>query len=66
MYKEVTGQFNRYMGHVAKNVGGVMTTPKTVEENGVVYDFVSKVKQKVAIAFLHDLLITTPLWLLDK
>lgn len=66
MYIEVTGQFNRYMGHVAKNVGGIMTTPKTVEENGAVIEFVSKAKQKEAIAFLQEQLFTTPLWLLDK
>ncbi|MBK8088928.1 MAG: zinc-dependent metalloprotease [Chitinophagaceae bacterium] len=46
MYIEVTGQFNRYMGHVAKNVGGIMTTPKTVEENGAVIEFVSKANRK--------------------
>lgn len=66
MYIEVTGQFNRYMGHVTKNVGGIMTTPKTVEETGAVVEFVSKAKQKEAIAFLQEQLFTTPLWLLDK
>ncbi len=66
MYTEVTGQFNRYMGHVAKNVGGIMTTPKTVEENGSVIEFVSKAKQKEAMAFLQEQLFTTPTWLLDK
>jgi hypothetical protein len=66
MYSEITGQFNRYMGHVAKNVGGVFTTPKTSEENGAVIEFVSKAKQKEAIAFLQEQLFTTPTWLLDK
>lgn len=30
MYQEVVSQFNRYMGHVAKNIAGITTTPKMV------------------------------------
>lgn len=66
MYSEITGQFNRYMGHVAKNIAGIYTTPKTIEENGTVLEFVSKAKQKEAISFLQANLFTTPTWLLDK
>ena len=38
MYNQVTGQFTMYMGHVAKYVGGIMETPKMVEEKGPVYE----------------------------
>ena len=31
IYGQVVTQFQRYMGHVAKNVGGLLTTPKTLE-----------------------------------
>lgn len=28
IYNQVVGQYSRYMGHVAKYVGGIMETPK--------------------------------------
>ncbi|RXK81454.1 zinc-dependent metalloprotease [Filimonas effusa] len=65
MYKEVAGQFNRYMGHVAKNIGGIMTTPKFVEQAGAVIEFTPKARQKEAMAFLQQQLFTTPTWLMD-
>jgi hypothetical protein len=65
MYTEVVGQFNRYMGHVVKNIGGMTTTPKTVEQAGNVYDFTPKATQKEAMAFLQQQLFTTPTWLVD-
>lgn len=51
MYGEITGQFSRYMGHVAKYVGGVMETPKMVEEAGPVYEVVAAAKQKRLLSF---------------
>lgn len=65
MYKEIVAQYQRYMGHVLKNVGGTYTTPKTVEQTGPVYVVVPKEKQKRAVAFLQDQLFTTPYWLMD-
>jgi hypothetical protein len=66
MYNEVVLQFTRYMGHVSKNIGGMTTTPRMVEEEGVIYDYVPKSVQKQAVAFLNDQLFKTPTWLLDK
>jgi len=66
IYGEITGQFGRYMGHVAKNVGGIYETPKMVEETGAVYEFVPKVKQKEAVDFLNRQLFATPTWLADN
>jgi hypothetical protein len=66
IYDNVTSQFNRYMGHVSKNIGGKMTTPRTVEEQGVIYEPVSEAKQKEAMQFLQEQLFKTPTWLLDK
>ena len=63
MYNQVTVQFNIYMGHVAKYVGGIMETPKMVEEQGPVYEVVPKAKQKEAVEFLNKQLFTTPSWL---
>jgi hypothetical protein len=66
MYGEVTSQFNMYMSHVTKYVGGIMETPRTVEEPGVVYEIVPKAKQKEAVEFLNKNLFTTPTWLLNQ
>ncbi|MGZ8508890.1 MAG: zinc-dependent metalloprotease [Chitinophagaceae bacterium] len=66
MYNTVTGQFSMYMGHVAKYIGGIMQTPKMVEEKGAVYEIVPKSKQKEAAEFLNKQLFATPSWLIDK
>ena len=66
MYTELTNQFGRYMGHVTKNIGGITTTPRMVEEQATVFEFVPETKQKEAMQFLHQQLFTTPKWLLDK
>lgn len=66
LYREVMGQFMRYNGHVAKWVGGIYETPKTVEQAGPVYAYVEKAKQKEAMAFLDRNLFTTPTWLIDE
>ncbi len=66
MNAQLRGQFQRYMGHVAKSVGGIYTTPKMTEEPGVVVEFVSKAKQKAALQYLHEQLFKTPKWLVDN
>ena len=66
MYGQVLSQFNRYMGHVANNVGGVYEHYKTADQEGAVYTHVAKEKQAEALAFLDKELFQTPAWLLDK
>jgi len=66
MYGHVVSQFNRYMGHVSNNVGGVYEHYKTADQDGLVYTPVPKSLQKEAIVFLHDHLFETPSWLIDK
>ena len=66
MYGQVLSQFNRYMGHVANNVGGVYEHYKTADQDGAVYTHVAKEKQAEALAFLDKELFQTPAWLLDK
>lgn len=65
LYNQVVSQFGRYMGHVTKYVGGIMETPKMVEESGPVYEIVSEEKQKEAVAFLQKNLFNTPTWLIN-
>ncbi len=65
IYKEIVSQFNRYMGHVSKNVGGIEWTPTTTEQDKIVYSYTPREKQQEAIQFLQDQLFTTPKWLID-
>lgn len=66
MHGEVVMQFHRYILHVAKNIGGIYTTPRMVEEKGDVVSYVPKATQKEAMFFLNQQVFTTPTWLLDK
>ncbi|RCW94144.1 uncharacterized protein DUF5118 [Winogradskyella arenosi] len=66
MYGHVVSQFNRYMGHVSNNIGGVYEHYKTSEQEGVVYTAVPKAHQKKAMAFIQKQLFETPEWLIDK
>ncbi len=67
MYSALIGQYNRYMYHVVKNVGGVYETPKSIEQtNEDVYEPTPKAIQQEAIVFLHKQLFETPQWLLNK
>lgn len=65
MYNQVLSQFNRYMGHVTANIGGVYEYYKTYDQEGAVYTHVSKDHQKKALEFLHEQLFETPNWLID-
>ena len=42
LYGQVYSQFNRYMGHVASNIGGVYEYYKTYDQDGAVYTHVAK------------------------
>lgn len=66
MYVQLLGQFNRYMGHVAANIGGVYEYYKTYDQDGAVYTHVDKEKQKAAMDFLQKQLFETPEWMIDN
>ena len=66
IYGQITGQFSRYMGHVSRNVGGIYLTPKVWEQDGNVYEYAPKAKQKEAVDFLNKQLFNTPMWLVDN
>lgn len=66
MYGQVLSQYNRYMGHVTANVGGVYEMYKTYDQEGAVYTHVDKDKQKEALAFLQANLFSTQNWLIDE
>ena len=66
MYRHVVSQYNRYMGHVTTNIGGVYKHTKTADQAGDVFTNVDKGHQKNALKFLNDELFNTPTWLIDE
>ena len=66
MYGQVLGQFRRYMGHVATNIGGVYQYYKTSDQKGAVYTHVDKNYQKACVTFLNQHLFKTPYWMINK
>ncbi|GAB3424673.1 zinc-dependent metalloprotease [Niabella aquatica] len=65
IYNEAITQFGRYIGHVARNVGGIERTPKRVEQSGPVYRFTAKTRQKEAINWLQNNVFITPAWIIQ-
>lgn len=66
LYGQVLGQFNRYMGHVKSNVGGIYTTPKTYDQEGAVHEHVDRATQQRALAFINEQLFQTPEWIINQ
>lgn len=66
LYEQVLSQYNRYMGHVSNNIGGVYENYKTFGQEGAVYTPVAKDRQKNSLEFVQNELFKTPEWLLDQ
>ncbi|WP_247231872.1 zinc-dependent metalloprotease [Telluribacter sp. SYSU D00476] len=65
MYGQVLTQWNRYLGHVTSNIGGIYETFKTYDEEGAVYEHVPLDKQKRALGFIINQAFVTPSWMID-
>ena len=66
LYDQIAGQFNRYMGHVSSNIGGIYENYKTYDQEGAVYTHVPKAHQQAAMEFINKQLFDTPMWLLEQ
>ncbi len=66
LFGEVITQWNRYMGHVRSNIGGIYEDDKTYEQKGPVYTHVPQIKQKEAVKFINEQAFATPVWMLDR
>lgn len=66
LYNEVIGQYNRYVGHVTMNIGGMNENYKTYDQTGPVYGFVNKGLQHDAVVFLNQQVFKTPTWLINS
>ncbi|WP_426324372.1 zinc-dependent metalloprotease [Pedobacter sp. R-06] len=65
-YSAVWDQFQLYLGHVIKNIGGIYHTDKVNGESGPIYEPVPYSIQKKAVKFVNDELFDTPLWLNNR
>jgi hypothetical protein len=66
MYNQVVSQYGRYLGHAAKNIGGIYETPKMNDQAGSVYEFTPKKIQQEALSFINRQLFITPKWLIEQ
>ncbi|MDH3734332.1 MAG: zinc-dependent metalloprotease, partial [Gemmatimonadota bacterium] len=66
LYNNLIGQWNRYMGHVLVNIGGVTRTRKAYGEDGPVYEIVPGDDQRRAVQFLADHAFASPTWMIDE
>ncbi len=65
LYGQITGQWNRYMGHVVTTVGGIYKTRKTTDQKGPVYEIIPKQTQQDAMHFLAEYALKTPAWMIN-
>ena len=65
LYYAVINQWNNYLYHVMANVGGIYLENTTVGDGLKTYTFVERAKQKEAMKFLIDEVLTYPAWLFD-
>jgi len=65
LYGSVVAQWQRYLGHTTRHVGGVFETFKTYEQDGPVYDPVPADQQREALQFLNTQAFQTPDWLVE-
>ena len=65
LYGSVVNQWERYLGHAARHVGGVYETYKTYDQDGPVYESVSADEQREALRFLIQQAFQPPGWLVE-
>ena len=66
LYANVATQWNRYIGHVARNVGGWYENFKTYDQDGPVYEMVAEERQRASMEWLNQQVFQTPEWLLEQ
>jgi len=66
LHKDVVRQYTRYLYHVIKNIGNRNITKRSVEEVGVVYEEMPKIRVKRALDYINRQLFNPPLWLYPK
>jgi hypothetical protein len=65
IYGSVVGQWQLYLGHAARHIGGVHETFKTYDQEGPVYDPVPADQQRRAMQFVLEQGFQSPEWLVE-
>jgi hypothetical protein len=65
LYGQVLGQWNRYIGHVSANLGGVDWTRRAQGQSQRPYTPIAAERQQRALDYLDRQAFTTPRWMLD-
>ena len=65
LYGQITGQWNRYMGHVVTTIGGIYQIRKTTDQEGPVFEIIPKQTQQDAMHFLTEYALKTPTWMIN-
>ncbi|MBU3011856.1 zinc-dependent metalloprotease [Polaribacter vadi] len=65
LYGELISVWSRYVGHVTGNIGGIYEYNKKPVQDGIIYEPVSKEKQKESMIWLQKNAFATQDWLLD-
>lgn len=65
LYNAIIGQWNLYAYHVLSNIGGMYFENTAIGDGQETYAFVEKNRQKEAVQFLLDEVLTSPDWLLN-
>ena len=66
LYVQLVIQWNRYMGHVSRQIGGIYETYKNQTQDGPIYEYVDPAYQRKAVEFLNQHAFTKPSWMLNK
>ncbi len=66
VYESLLGQYQRYLRHVATNIGGLPRVFKSIEQEGDVYGITPKATQKEALKWLDENLFQKPTWLIAE
>ena len=62
-YEAAVSQYRRYVGHVCRQIGGVKSVVKSVEQAGDVYSYDTRERQQRALSWLDRNVLTEPTWL---
>ncbi|MFD2907806.1 zinc-dependent metalloprotease [Flavobacterium ardleyense] len=65
LYDELLGCWNRYVGHVSTNIGGVYETYKKPNQTGDIYSNVPKLTQQEALKWMQENAFNSPTWLVN-
>ena len=65
LYGQVAGQWNRYVGHVMANIGGVDWTRRAQGQPERPYTVIARDRQIRALDYLDRQVFTTPEWMID-